>query len=253
MWLGQAGFLLRTGDLRIVIDPYLSDSLARKYRGKRFAHRRMMEPPIQPEEIAGADLLLCTHEHGDHLDPGTLPGIGAASPLMRVVVPRYSAARAIERGVNAECIITLNDGEMWNSGIGCSVTAMPAAHEDIVTDKRGNRKFLGYLIRARGRTIYHSGDTIPNPELEARLEACRPIDIAFLPCNGRDELRRSQGVPGNLTIKEALLYHNRFSFKHTFLHHFGMFEFNTAHPSAAPGLNESITIPKPGQLYRIGP
>ena len=35
-WLGQAGFLLRLGDVRLAIDPYLSDSLAAKYLKGRF-------------------------------------------------------------------------------------------------------------------------------------------------------------------------------------------------------------------------
>ena len=259
MWLGQAGFLLRCGALRIVIDPYLSDSLARKYHGKPFSHRRMMEPPIRPEEIPGADLLLCTHEHGDHLDPDTIPGICASSPSLRVVLPRYSAALGIQRGVDARRIIALNAGEVWDSGIGCSVSALPAAHEDILTDHRGNLKFLGYLIQSEGHTLYHSGDTIPNRELEACLEECPRIDIAFLPCNGRDETRRSRGVPGNFTTEEAADYHRRFNFQHTLLHHFGMFDFNTIHPPAAAefvnssGLSESITIPKPGELYRVFP
>ena len=37
-WLGQAGFLIRWREFRLVIDPYLSDSLATKYRGTRFPH-----------------------------------------------------------------------------------------------------------------------------------------------------------------------------------------------------------------------
>ena len=28
-WLGQAGFLLRTGDTTVLIDPYLSDSVGK--------------------------------------------------------------------------------------------------------------------------------------------------------------------------------------------------------------------------------
>lgn len=35
-WLGQAGFILDTPRLRLVIDLYLSDSLAEKHHGTRF-------------------------------------------------------------------------------------------------------------------------------------------------------------------------------------------------------------------------
>jgi L-ascorbate metabolism protein UlaG (beta-lactamase superfamily) len=34
-----------------LIDPYLSDSLAKKYRGKTFAHERMMPVPVAPEAL----------------------------------------------------------------------------------------------------------------------------------------------------------------------------------------------------------
>jgi hypothetical protein len=36
-WIGQAGFILRHADGPVIVmDPYLSDSLAEKYRGKIF-------------------------------------------------------------------------------------------------------------------------------------------------------------------------------------------------------------------------
>jgi L-ascorbate metabolism protein UlaG (beta-lactamase superfamily) len=50
-WLGQAGFLVVAGDLRIVIDPYLSDSLSQKYAGQKFPHQRMMQSPIDVDEL----------------------------------------------------------------------------------------------------------------------------------------------------------------------------------------------------------
>ncbi len=45
-WLGQAGFVLEAHEKRIVIDPYLSDSLAEKYKGTPRPHIRMMPPPV---------------------------------------------------------------------------------------------------------------------------------------------------------------------------------------------------------------
>lgn len=47
-WPGQAGFWVDTGAHRLLVDPYLSDGLARKYAGKRFDHRRMMPAPVTP-------------------------------------------------------------------------------------------------------------------------------------------------------------------------------------------------------------
>jgi len=45
-WLGQAGFVFQAGGRRLLIDPYLSDTLADKYRGSATPHERMASPPI---------------------------------------------------------------------------------------------------------------------------------------------------------------------------------------------------------------
>ena len=68
-WLGQAGFWIDTGAHRILIDPYLSDSLARKYAGQANDHRRMMPVPVVPEALPRPDVVLVTHAHTDHMDP----------------------------------------------------------------------------------------------------------------------------------------------------------------------------------------
>jgi hypothetical protein len=41
-WLGQAGFGHRYENLRILLDPYLSDYLEKKYRGTDKPHERLM-------------------------------------------------------------------------------------------------------------------------------------------------------------------------------------------------------------------
>ena len=99
-WLGQAGFVIDGGGLRAVIDPYLSDSLAEKYRGKAFAHRRMMPAPVAPDGIAHVDLVLATHAHTDHLDLGTLPAPRAPRcwPRARCARRRCSARAWGRRG-----------------------------------------------------------------------------------------------------------------------------------------------------------
>lgn len=80
-WLGQAGFWIDTGAHRILIDPYLSDSLARKYAGQANDHRRMMPAPIAPEALPRPDVVLVTHAHTDHMDPETLGPLHCAFPI----------------------------------------------------------------------------------------------------------------------------------------------------------------------------
>ena len=61
-WLGQAGFVIDAGPHRLLIDPYLSDTLAAKYAGTAYPHERMMAAPISPGELGHVDLVLVTHQ-----------------------------------------------------------------------------------------------------------------------------------------------------------------------------------------------
>ena len=66
-WLGQAGLLIETEGVIIMIDPYLSDSVAavnpKNYRRVPVEERFLRMRP---------DVLICTHNHLDHTDPETL-------------------------------------------------------------------------------------------------------------------------------------------------------------------------------------
>lgn len=223
-WLGQAGFLISQGGLRIVIDAYLSDSLAEKYRGKPFPHQRMMPPPVAPGDLTGIDWLLCTHGHTDHMDPGTIPALLAANPVARVLAPRAEAARAVERGVPPERLTLIDAGEMVDLG-GVRCTATPAAHEDMTRTEVGYA-FLGYVLSGGGVTLWHSGDTIPWPGQAEWLAPFR-VDLALLPVNGRDARRADNGVPGNLTLTEAVELADAIGARTMIAHHFGLFDFNT--------------------------
>lgn len=226
-WLGQAGFLVAQGGLRIVIDAYLSDSLAEKYRGTRFPHTRMMPPPVAPGALTGIDWVLCTHGHTDHMDPGTIPALLAANPSSRVLAPRAEAARAIDRGVAPERLVLIDVGETVDLG-GVRVTATPSAHEAMTRTEAGYL-YLGYVLSGGGVTLWHSGDTIP---WEGQAEWLAPfrVDLALLPVNGRDALRAANGVPGNLTLAEAVALSDAIGARAMIAHHFGLFDFNTLDP-----------------------
>ncbi len=69
----------------MVIDPYLSEHLTRKYEGSSRPHTRMTRAPFRGEDLSGVNVILVSHKHSDHLDPGTLPGLLKA--------PRRAATR----------------------------------------------------------------------------------------------------------------------------------------------------------------
>lgn len=230
-WLGQAGFLLDSATARVVIDPYLSDSLALKYQGTRFPHHRMMPPPTIAEDLKDVDWVLSTHRHTDHLDPGTLPVLAEANPHCRFLLPKSAADTALKRGVPAGRMTVCDSGDHMLLPVregeeNLKLSVVPAAHEDREYDEEGHDLYLGYIVEIGGCKAYHSGDTIPFPELDEALSGF-DIDLAFLPVNGRDEERRKNGVPGNLTLDEAVDLALRQDISFAIGHHFDMFSFNT--------------------------
>ena len=231
-WLGQAGFCLRWRELRIAVDPYLSDSLARKYAGTRFAHRRMMAAPVRADALTMLDAVFCTHAHTDHMDGDTLAAIAHANPRCRFVVPRAEHAKALERGVPADRIVALRAGDTLALGEGASVAVVPAAHEQRRADAEGNDLYLGYVFKLGDRTVYHPGDCVPFDGLEDWLRP-HAIDLALLPVNGRDASRAANGVPGNFHLREAVDLRCAVGIGSMLGHHYGMFDFNTVDPDAS--------------------
>lgn len=225
-WLGQAGFLIRSRPATILIDPYLSDSLAEKYRGTLFPHVRMSPPPISVEALGTIDLVFCTHHHTDHMDPATLTPL-ARDPRTRFVVPAAKQDEAMRRAsVGIERLVCADAGDVFVPLPDVRVQATRAAHETLERDAAGRAVFLGYCIELDGVRLFHSGDAVPHPAI---LEDVRPlgVDLALLPVNGRSAFLRTNGVPGNFFLDEAVALARDCAVPYVVAHHHGMFAFNT--------------------------
>lgn len=254
-WLGQSGFAFRSGNTLLLIDPYLSDSLAIKYADHEFKHSRMMPPPIDPREVTGCDWYLCTHAHTDHMDPTTIHNIRQSSNP-NFVIPRAETEMVENLGIPKERILSINAFESIKLAHNISVEAIPSAHEELVRDDEGNCLYLGYIISINGIRIYHSGDTIAYSILAETLEK-KKISIAFLPINGRDKYLSSKGIPGNMNVEEAIVLCHSVNIRNLVCHHFEMFQFNTIdRKTAREKLIECSTslnwvLPKIGITYCI--
>jgi L-ascorbate metabolism protein UlaG (beta-lactamase superfamily) len=244
-WLGQAGFLIRGGGFTLLIDPYLSDSLAEKYRSKPLPHLRMMPAPIALPELPPIDLVLCTHSHTDHMDPGTLQPLLARQTEARLVCPRARLAEAVSRGgVAPSRVVGLDAGETLKPLPGLTLRAVRAAHETLERDETGCHVFLGYGITLAGATVFHSGDTVP---FAGQVDEVRALaaDVALLPVNGRSAALAEQRVPGNFFLAEAISLTAGASIPAMIAHHFEMFAFNTlprTEIEAAARTDLSITL-----------
>lgn len=227
-WLGQAGFAIRSFNRLLVIDPYLSNALAEKYKDAVFKHVRMMPPPIRPDELRGVDFLLASHAHSDHMDPGSIGTIMAVNPDCVFICPRSARKTALERGADPDRLIHLSvlDKRYFGS---LSIEAIPSAHEELADDGKGNPLFLGYIIDVDGIRIYHSGDCVPYPGLD-KLLAERKVDVALLPVNGRRPELTEKGIIGNFSVEEAAELCANADIANLVPCHFGLFDFNTVAP-----------------------
>ena len=218
-WLGQSGFLLQHQGRHLVIDPYLSDSLTRKYAPTETPHVRLTRRVVAPERLGFADAVLSTHSHGDHLDEETLRAIGAP-----VVAPAGTVELARER--SGADVTGVTEGRVIEVA-GFEIEPVPAVHP--------GDHCVGYVIAAGSHRLYHSGDTTP---LDPGV---RGVDVAFVPINGRlGNVDGPEGARLAHTVEAALAVPC----------HFDMFEFNTASPDAF--VAECVRLGQPYRVLRQG-
>lgn len=242
-WLGQAGFWIDTGRHRVLIDPYLSDSLARKYAGTKHPHLRMMPPPVVPEDMPQPDLVLVTHAHTDHMDAETVGPLAARFAGLPFVVPAAEIDKARARIGPSARLIPAQAGQILHPLEDIELLVTPAAHEIRQRDADGRDRFLGYGIASGGLRIAHPGDTVPFADLTRALAGFEP-QIALFPVNGRDPARLADGIPGNMTLAEALTLARQIGAEALVPHHWGMFDFNTIDPAEIDGAAATSPTPK---------
>ncbi len=237
-WLGQSGFLLQYANAHLLLDPYLSDSLTTKYAGTNKPHERITARVIAPERLDFIDGVTSTHNHTDHLDGETLGPLLAVNPKLAVIVPRANQNFAAERLRVAPARLTpIRVGEEVTVG-PFTLSAVPAAHETLETDENGDHRFVGYVVKVGGFTLYHSGDTVLFDGMQDALPPS--VDIALLPINGRDPAR---GVAGNLSAAEAVSLAQSLSASLVIPCHFDLFAFNTVAPDEFIALAQAANLP----------
>jgi len=257
-WIGQEGFVIKSSRQIVYIDPYLSDYCERVTRGKPNEHALITRPPLQPSDVDHVNVVLCTHDHADHLDPDGIPVIARSSPQARFVVPRCALKTMLRLGVPRDRIFTLVGDDRLSVG-DLEVRAIPAMHETFDRDPEKGFPFLSYILTLEGLNLFHAGDTIPYEGQAARAAEQR-IDVAFLPINGRDDFRHKLSFAGNFTCAEAVafakaarvgltvpMHYDKFTINTGDVNEFGRLASQSGLPYRVMHVGESFLFPEPAK------
>jgi len=245
-WLGQSGYLLQWRGQHLLLDPYLSDSLTRKYAATDKPHDRITAQVVDPARLGFALGATSSHNHTDHLDAETLQPLLRANPDFQIVAGQANRQFAAERlGVAPERLVGLAAGGAAAVG-PFTLHAVPAAHNRLDRDAAGHHRHLGFVVEIGPWRIYHSGDTLRYPGQTEWLLPWR-IDLALLPINGNRPERR---VAGNMDAAEAAAFAWEIGARMAIPCHYDLFQFNTADP--ADFAREAGRLGQPFAILRNG-
>ncbi len=200
IYLGQAGLLFHINDTLILVDPYLSDSVAEKDASK---HRRT---PVDERFLKlRPDIVICTHAHEDHCDRQTLKYFFTQSSEVLALAPRNAWEIMRKFGGDGNNYICFNAGTEWTEN-GILFRAVAAEHSD--------DSAIGVIISAREGNYYITGDTLYSEKVFASLPEIK-LKALFLPVNGRGN---------NMNFTEAAKFAERIRADYTVPVHFGLLD-----------------------------
>ncbi len=148
------------------------------------------------EFMPKADIILVTHDHGDHLDPTLIGDLKKPGTLL--FTNESSAAK-----VTWAMVMKAGDRQEINNIV---IEAVPAYN--IVNERAPGQPFhpkgvgVGYILGYGGKRIYVAGDTENTPE----MKALKNIDVAFLPMNLPYTMTPEMVADAALAFRPKILY-----------------------------------------------
>ncbi|MBI5386991.1 MAG: MBL fold metallo-hydrolase [Verrucomicrobia bacterium] len=143
-----------------------------------------------------ADLILFTHEHGDHFNQPALAGLTNTGAKVCATLKVYSLLSASLRSLTT----ALTHGASTNF-FGIQIEAMPAYNLTSAFHSKGTNN-NGYVLTIGGKRLYVPGDTEDTPEMRGLTN----IDVAFLPMNQPYTMTVSQGVSAVNAFLPKIVY-----------------------------------------------
>ena len=198
----------------LVIHPVHHAGVVLTWNGKRIVADPTSWPPgpnSAAADFRGAappDLILITHEHGDHFSVPTLTEL--AGPNTVIVAPQ-SVFGMLPPALQAKTKVMKNGDKGMYAGL--DVEAVPEYNttpERLMFHPKGRDN--GYVLNLGGKRVYLAGDTEETPELKTLPN----IDVAFVPMN----------LPYTMTEEAAATWVKDFKPKVVYPYHYGMSDVN---------------------------
>jgi len=197
-WLGQAGLLFEHNGKKIMIDPYLSDSVE---KANPASYRRM---PVDNSLFElKPDMMIFTHNHLDHYDPETVARFITPDSQMTVLSPGTVWSEVRKLGGRNNYVL-FDRHTLW-SAFGLEFTAVKAQHSDACA--------IGVIIDDGQRKYYVTGDTLYHHEIF--LDLPHDLYAVFLPING---------AGNNMNMTDAAKFASRVNAQKVVPIHWGMFD-----------------------------
>jgi L-ascorbate 6-phosphate lactonase len=247
-YLGQEGFLIKWRDKYIIIDAFLTGPVAANKAEAMTRWLRSYPAPVGPEQLDFVDYVLCTHDHGDHTDRGTITGIAAVNKKAYFIASRAFSSVFTECGVPADHVVDAIADKPIDAG-DIKITPVPAAHEQLHINKNGDYEELGFIFDFAGLRLFHAGDCCVYEGLAERITG---VDILMLPINGRDWFRNRENIIGNMDSREALLLAREARAKLIIPMHFDLYARNAVPPSHFVDFAAEFCPEMPYHIFKPG-
>ncbi|WP_112320834.1 MBL fold metallo-hydrolase [Oceanibium sediminis] len=177
------------------------------------------------EGAPSPDLILITHEHGDHFDLETLNGIIAEET---VLVTNPAVYDMLPEDLKARATAMANGDE--GEALGVPIRAIPAYN---LTEERLNYhpkgRDNGYVLTIDGFTVYIAGDTEDIPE----MRALSGIDLAFVPMN----------LPYTMDVNAAASAVAEFNPTYVYPYHYGDSDIDAFAAEVASASDTQVLMP----------
>lgn len=169
-WLGHASFKIKTeSGKKIYLDPYKIGNDEEK-----------------------ADIIVSTHDHGDHFDRSSIKKLMKDSTIL-------IGPQSISSSLNKFNGKALKLNEVFETN-GIKIQLVPSYTIKLQTHPKSN-EWAGVIIETEGKRIYHAGDTERIPE----MKKLKNINVALLPCGGMYTMDLEEACDAAVDIKPEIV------------------------------------------------